>query len=362
MCADAVYPPLPDPIVTGPLPDGPDPARALRRYTRTTTVGVIPLTGGGEPPLTTPDITNWRPVPYPAQLHAGTIGSPLPVGVVPGRTIGPVLRRRNAYVWGLHGSGRTVLLADLVAGALQCTDTLVWLVGTGLARPFLHSFAHGDTDRPAIDWVAPDLTELRTMIDVAGDIAAGRAFDYAGLMFEHNTTTLPVGDGRNGNPPPHILIVTDTNNQFRGFDFQKAVDDLTYLADQSGSAGAITVVHSGLRPTYEYIPPRFGGVRIAMRPTDQDDLKTGFGCAGLPLLPHAGAGLIRYDYGQCPEPFQAFHLDPHRTAEIGEQTTAWRPAMDTLSRERGGAGYAGRWARTAPQLWTDPRRQVLDFT
>lgn len=306
--------------------------------------------------------------PYPA-LEQRSITQPMPLGRTPDRTpIGPILRDSSAYLWGRRGSGKTVVTADIIAAALQCTDTLVWTVGDERARMFLRSYVDGRVAEPPIDWVADSGEEFAAMVGVAVNIALARRAGYTDLRYEHNTNSTPVGTGHDGKPP-HILIVVDDDWMLRqgaaSQDIQRREDIQRLL--RLARAGAITIVQSGLRATGDYTSAEAlaaSPVRIAMGVTDDADLHRGFGTRGglAPLRrPTAGSGHIRTGPDALVTPFKAFYLDPERIDLIGAETASWRPRMDDLSRRAATGLYSSRWQRTGARLFPDGKQRPSSY-
>ncbi|HEX8345898.1 MAG TPA: hypothetical protein VF657_14340, partial [Actinoplanes sp.] len=122
---------------------------------------------------------------YYPDLMPRSILHALPVGVLrSGDEVGPVLRENSAYVWGQKGSGKTVTIYDIITGAIQCTDCLVWGIdlNAGAAfAPFLSAWEDGTVDRPCIDWVATTIEEVRRMAQTALEIAVDRKRYYRKL-------------------------------------------------------------------------------------------------------------------------------------------------------------------------------------
>jgi hypothetical protein len=303
---------------------------------------------------------------YPALLPRSILNA-MPLGHTrDGREIGPFFRESSCFLWGQKGSGKTGTIFDIIAGGLQCTDCLVWVVdlnGGAAAKPFLRPWADGKVDRPCIDWVASTLPEVLTMSEVALNIALDRKIHYADLKFEHNSNLMPVGNGETGNPPPEILIVIDEGATVLGMGggeitevAKQAKHNLNQIMDLARDA-AVNIVFSGLRATADVADTAFKAgtsIRIGMRVTDPAELSHGFNRWDLnPAdIPVQGSGFICCGHDENEVlVFKAYFLDPKRNYEVGETTTPWRPYMDERGMQVGGVKYANRWQRTAPQLW-----------
>lgn len=314
---------------------------------------------------------------YP-DLLPRSILNPLPVGVLRrGVETGAVLRESSAYLWGQKGSGKTVTIYDIICGAIQCTDCLVWgidLNGGAAFAPFLAAWEEGRTDRPVIDWVATDITEVAAMAQVGLDIAVDRKVFYRKLKKEHNTNLMPVGNGAPGQPPPEILIIIDEGAEVLGYagpvsqmdEDAKAARDAMDAIMRLARDAAVNIVFSGLRATSDVADPAFKAgtaVRIGMRVTDAQELAYGFGDWKLDPadIPYQGCGFICNGHEDETQAFKAYFLDPQTMDRAGEVCTPWRPFLDERGIQIGGRVYADRWRRTAHKIWSDPRPELLNY-
>lgn len=312
---------------------------------------------------------------YPA-CTMRSILAPLPVGIVRnGDEIGPILREHSAFLWGQKGSGKTVTVWDIIAGAIQCTDCLVWVIDLNAgaaAAPFLSGFEDGSVDRPCIDWVATEIAEVRRMAEVGLAMAVARKRHYRALKRKHNVNLMPVGNGGPGQPPPGILIVIDEGAEVLGIGgaqitdearaAREALDAIMRLARDA----AVNIVFSGLRATSDVADPAFKAgtaVRIGMRVTDAQELAYGFGDWHLDPadIPYQGSGFICTGHAEDTKVFKGYFLDQARMEQIGIEVTDWRPFLDPFSVGVGGQVYADRWRRTAHKIFEDPRPEVVNY-
>jgi hypothetical protein len=313
---------------------------------------------------------------YPP-IRQRSILNPLPLGQTrAGEEIGPYFRESSAYVWGQKGSGKTVTIFDIIAGGLQCTDCLVWVIdlnGGAAAAPFLSAWYEGRVDRPCIDWVATTIDEVAYMAEVGRAIAVDRKVFYRKLKRQFNVNLMPVGNGGPGQAPPEILIVIDEGAQVLGLGGGQMTDEgraarsaLNDIMDLARDA-AVNIVFSGLRATSDVADTSFKAgtaIRIGMRVTDDAELAYGFGDYSLSSkeIPYPGSGFICCGHDESDvKVFKSYYLDPDRCEDIGEQTTAWRPYVDERGLKVGGSRYANRWRRTARYIWDDPRPEMVEY-
>lgn len=323
-------------------------------------------------------------IDYP-EVQQRSILNALPLGRTRNdREIGPYLRESSAYLWGQKGSGKTGTIYDIIAGAMQCTDCLVWVIDLNrgnAARPFLKAWHDGRVGRPCIDWVATTIEEVVLMAKIGLAIALERKSYYADLKFELDTNLMPVGNGGPGQAPPEILIVIDEGATVLGIgggqnltdEGRAAREALNQIMDLARDA-AVNIVFSGLRATSDVADTAFKAgtaVRIGMRVTDDAELAHGFGDWKLSgkQIPYKGSGYIKCGHDDADDEgagddivvFKAYYLAPKRMATIGEQVTPWRPYLDERSLRVGGVTYANRWRRTARFLWDNPPEHVYSY-
>jgi hypothetical protein len=308
---------------------------------------------------------------YP-EIVPRSIMNPLPIGKTrSGKEIGPFFRESSAFVWGQKGSGKTVTIFDIIAGGVQCTDCLVWVIdlnGGSAAAPFLQSWYDGEVDRPCVDWVATTMAEVVDMATVGREIALDRKVYYRNLKRNADVNLMPVGNGTEGQPPPEILIVIDEGKTILS---PKNVDEDTRAAQAAlmeimdlARDAAVNIVFSGLRATADVADPAFKAgtaIRIGMRVRDSQELAYGFGDYNLDPdeAPYQGSGFVCVGYEESSiQVFKAYYLSPHRIEVIGQKVTEWRPYLDARGLVVAGDIYADRWRRTAHRIWPDPPERV----
>ena len=315
-------------------------------------------------------------IPYPP-IQQRSIMNMLPVGQTrAGTEIGLYMRETSLFLCGQKGSGKTVTIFDIISGALQMTDTLVFgidLNGGAAFAPFLSAWHEGTVDRPCIDWVATTLEEAAIMAQVALKMALDRKVFYRPLKALHDVNLMPVGNGGPGQPPPAIMIIIDEGAQVTGLEggqltdagreARKALNDLMDLARDAG----VTIVFSGLRATADVSDTKFKAgtaARIGMRVSDDQELAYLFGDYSLSgkEIPYQGSGYIRAGHDDSDvHVFKAYFMKPSLMKELGRAVTPWRPYLDVRGLQVAGQLYANRWRRTAGLLWTDPRPEQVVY-
>jgi S-DNA-T family DNA segregation ATPase FtsK/SpoIIIE len=314
---------------------------------------------------------------YPP-VQQRSIMNELPLGETRrGEQIGPYFRESSAFICGQKGSGKTVTIWDIIAGAIQCTDCLVWVIdlnGGAAAAPFLSAWYEGRVDRPCIDWVATTIEEVREMAIVGKAIALDRKVHYRSLKRLFNVNLMPIGNGMADQPPPEILIVMDEGAEVMGSNSKKQGTDVAREAESTlrsimdlARDAAVNIVFSGLRATADVVDPAFKAgtsIRIGMRVSDGPELAYLFDTYDLDPkdIPEQGSGFICTGYDQSQiQVFKSYFLDPARMEEIGEEVTPWRPYLDARGLQIAGPRYANRWRRTARHIWEDAGDDLVNY-
>lgn len=280
------------------------------------------------------ETTTRQVIAYPP-FRRRSITEMLPVGVDrAGQEIGPRLREGGGYIWGMIASGTTTVRSVLTAGVVQCTDALVW-TGDVNNLPDLCAFG------PAIDWAADTAEDVTAMADAALRIALERKKASYELKMAINSNDMPVGDGRDGQAPPAIVLML-TADAARHIDFQ-----LTMIRNLVRDAAIIPVIEG------KQILPEYGSVqlrasmpnRIAMRVNDKNELAHGFSRYDLEPagVSQRGDGFIATDpFSDTVVPFQGMLILPRQCREIAEQAAGIRPVLEEHSQVLAGEAYFNR--------------------
>jgi hypothetical protein len=288
------------------------------------------------------------PTRYP-DVRKRSITEALPLGTTPtGDPVGANFRESGAYLWGRTGSGMTTARRNIVAGLVQCTDAMVWVID--LTGNDFSAFTKpaGENNRRAIDWAATTPAEACEMMRVAAKVALDRKGFYAGLRMAANTNLMPVGTGADNDDPPAITIVAELSA------LADLREDLGWVMNLSRDSG-INVVLSGRSASSEVADSsvRAGtAIRIGMQPFEPAEVAFGFGRHDIDLSGGfmRGEGLIETEWAGVdgPQRFRTHLIDPFGCLRIAEQVAAWRPQLDTRGLAIAGEAYETRWDR-APE-------------
>lgn len=119
-----------------------------------------------------------------------------------GRVCVVTFREVAAMLVGLRGSGKSSLINTHLAHMTGCVDALVWMIdlkGGRTAYPWIEPFLTGESERPAIDWLATTGDEAETMLAAANAAVLGRA----------KPPKLPAGFDRNAGAIPRRGVKID---------------------------------------------------------------------------------------------------------------------------------------------------------
>lgn len=128
-----------------------------------------------------------------------------------GRVCVVTFREVAAMLVGLRGSGKSSLINTHLAHMTGCVDALVWMIdlkGGRTAYPWIEPFLTGESDRPAIDWLATTGDEAETMLVAAKAAILGRALPPA---FLRNGPRRSVKIDPTPEQPAVILIVEEAS-------------------------------------------------------------------------------------------------------------------------------------------------------
>lgn len=126
------------------------------------------------------DALKGRSLRYTMDEQVADIADPLPLGLYEtGEKALVTFLGSNAQIVGGMGSGKSVLLNNILGRALECNNAVVWVAGTDkavpLAFPWIRPWLAGKSPRPAIDWVAGEhLREVHAMLAAALRVARNR--------------------------------------------------------------------------------------------------------------------------------------------------------------------------------------------
>lgn len=280
-------------------------------------------------------------VHYPADYSPRSLLDAVRLGVRRDGTVGgPSLREDSMLVTGPKGGGKTNVLDVLTAEIGRCRDALVWhldLNGGGMSQLWLHPWLEGRTDRPAIDWAAPNPEEALLMVTVMVAIAKDRKSSYRTYKARNNVKLLPISADL-----PAIELLVDEGAESLSpretdpvkVQVREGLEELLRI----GRNEAAVPHFSALRPVSTCISPDvLSGCawRLGMFGTSAADLghmyewPKGLNADELPVK---GTTFIsrRPD---APHPLKAWYMEPEQIQDAAVAIAGYRPELDEASVE-----------------------------
>ncbi|MGW4425781.1 hypothetical protein [Streptosporangium sp. NPDC004631] len=262
------------------------------------------------------------------------------------------LREESVVLIGQKGSGKTTVLHGLIWEVSRSFNGLVAVIdvnGGSLAQPWLHPWLEGETERPALDWVACDLDEALEMSRTLVEMAIDRKTSYRHLKVKHNLSLLPMS----AQLPSYQLIV-DEGGELMSTTSRDPIkreirDNIEELLRIGRDAGFNTII-SSLRAVQDMVSPdivKQSKVKIGMYCDDEAELAYLFGWhqgADPDELAGPGTGFYRIP-GAPVRPFKAGNLLHGDIAAAAVTIANHRPDLDAAGIAVGGDAYRTRLAR-----------------
>ncbi|SFK93071.1 hypothetical protein SAMN05216275_14190 [Streptosporangium canum] len=262
------------------------------------------------------------------------------------------LREESVILVGQKGSGKTTVLHGLIWEAARCFNGLTAVIdvnGGSLAQPWLHPWLEGETERPAIDWVASDLDEALEMTRILVEMAIDRKTSYRHLKVKHNLSLLPLSAGL-----PSYQLLVDEGGELMSTTTRDPIkneirDNIEELLRIGRDAGFNTII-SSLRAVQDMVSPdviKQSRVKIGMFCDDEAELAYLFGWnkgADPDELAGPGTGFYRVP-GATVRPFKAGYLKHGDIARAAVTIANNRPDLDAAGIAVGGDVYRDRLTR-----------------
>jgi hypothetical protein len=279
-------------------------------------------------------------IPYPADYSPRSLLQLVALGEHrDGSVAGVMLRERALLLVGQTGGGKTNQLDGLTLGIGRCRDALNWHIdmnGGGMSQLWLRPWLNGETDRPAIDWVAPTPIEALFMTEIALAIAKDRKVSYREYKAAANSKLLPISPDL-----PQIEITIDEGAEVlsptnRDPITSRVRDNLEEL-QRIGRNEAVRPAISALRPTQDHIAPNIlkqSAIKMATYGTDNADLGHLYGWKrGISMddLPAPGCAFLAPDTTATPRPMKAYYLEPDQIHQAALAISGYRPDLDDPS-------------------------------
>jgi len=287
-------------------------------------------------------------IPYPADYSPRSILQPIAQGEYRDGTLATIrLREDSKLITGRKGGGKTNDLDVDTLGVGRCRDALVWhidLNGGGMSQFWLDPWLNGQTDRPMIDWAAPNPEEALYMVTLAVAIAKGRKTAYRAFKAKANSKLLPVSAQL-----PEIVVMMDegaealkpTNTDPVIRQIREGLEEIQRI----GRNEAVNVIISSLRPVSSCISPDLlnqSAIRVGTFGLSAADLghlydwqHRGISAADLPVKGTSFLGVMP----DVPRPKKSWYLEPDQIKEAAVAIAGYRPDLDQASADIANAGH-----------------------
>lgn len=253
-----------------------------------------------------------------------------------GETCGPVLRERNAAIYGMGRSGKSNTLQVMMAGLARMTDALtctIDLTGIRLSLPMLRPFLNGRTSHPAIWWVADTEDEAILLLRALNRGAIARNDGCNEIKFEVDNDKIPVG-----RTLPAFITVVDESKYVCGRNANQTIYDLMRKITDDHRDPAFRAIIAALRGTDDIITQGFQAqmhVAGIMKPADRAEIRNALGTGTDHIspsdTPYPGCAQMRLDESEPVKPYHVWRLTPKQINDIGEAVADYQPIVDTLT-------------------------------
>lgn len=315
----------------------------------------------------------------PAENRLLSINRSFSLGVMDtGREFLLKLRERVVFICGVRGSGKSTLLNLFIAQLSRMDDVLIFMIdlkGGQEARAWLLPWLRGQTDRPAIDWLATTREEAKVMLDALW--RAGTARAESG---RYGRKLRPSADA------PAIIVICDEQAVMTGHYIKEDGISSTQLATrllqiaETFRSVAIDPVVAAVRAVVDVTGnsgfKAMSEVRIGMRVTTAEEGRSIFpdhpaAAKQLAQLKDRGMGIPKVAAELYPpvhfynitdgEPDDDGHPTEDRITPIVLATAARRPQPEQLAQDAMGADYADRWDQPHMKELCEQWRQEAGF-
>lgn len=275
--------------------------------------------------------------PYPTRLERRSIYDPIPLGLSRrNEATGPILRERNLGVYGEGGSGKSNAGRVLMAGLMQCVDTLICTVdmtGLRLSHPLIDGYLKGEVERPGVWWTAFNESEAYLMLRALNRGALARNNHYNDLKREHNDDKMPCSEHY-----PLFMVVADEIKYVAGVQAIPALYDLFKKIHDDHRDPGVRACSLALRGTNEIIRQDIQAQQHAvavLKAKSKSEYVWAFGTSIGDIepsdAPYPGCAQMRMDSAEEIRPYHLFRIKPEQLEEITIATSSWRPTVDEIT-------------------------------
>jgi hypothetical protein len=275
--------------------------------------------------------------PYPKELERRSIYDPLLVGVSRrNEPAGPILRERNLGIYGQGGSGKSNAGRVLMAGLMQCVDTLICTIdmtGLRLSYPMIDGYLKGTVEQPGVWWTAFNESEAFLMLRALNRGALARNNHYNVLKREHNDDKMPCSEQY-----PQFMVVADEIKYVAGNQAIPTLYDLFKKLHDDHRDPGFRACSLALRGTSEIIKQDIQAQQhavVALKVQSKGEARWAFstdiGDIEPADTPYPGCAHMRMDSAEEIRPYHIFRIKPEQLEEIVATTAGWRPTVDEIT-------------------------------
>ena len=295
-------------------------------------------------------------VPLPAEHGTLSITRPIPLGLFEdGQVCAVTLREVATLIVGLRGSGKSNLLAVLLAQLARCPDVLIFAIdlkGGRMAAPWIEPWLAGRTSRPVVDWLATDREEAERMLRALRRAVDARSRSGSGgekilpsprqpaVLLVCDEIAVILGMGTGG---PRTSLDGVTNATLAGLATQLVMTGRSEAIDLIMATQRGTVTMTGSADLKSQCALRIGlGVasEADARLIIPDDVRI---AADLARLRYPGTGIVQQGKDGRVLPVKFYRIEHEAIGPIAERYGQVRPDPDQLLADALGEDYAARW-------------------
>ncbi|MGW4663157.1 hypothetical protein [Streptosporangium sandarakinum] len=266
--------------------------------------------------------------------------------------VGVPLREESVILVGQKGSGKTTVMHGLIWEVVRSFNALAAVIdvnGGSLAQPWLHPWLEGETERPAIDWVAGDLDEALLLSRTLVEMAIDRKTSYRHLKVQQNLSLLPMS----AELPSYQLFIDEGGEIMSPTTrdpIKREIRDNVLELQRIGRDAGFNTIISSLRAVQDMIDPaaiKQSKVKIGMYCDDEAELAYLFGWhkgADPDELAGPGTGFYRIP-GNPLRPYKQGNLLHGDIARAAAVFANRRPDLDAAGQAVGGQVYRDRLTR-----------------
>jgi hypothetical protein len=284
-------------------------------------------------------------LPMPLDLTPCSVNEPFTIGLDEfGDEIELLLREVLTMIFAPRGSGKSNLIAVLIAMLARCVDVIIWVIdlkGGRVARPWIQPWLEKGIGRPVLDWVATTPDEAALMLDAAVTAIDHRSSNGVGEKVTPSARQ------------PAIFVIADEGANLTGLRARGARGrtDLLFDLINRGRSEAVDAILAYLRATVTLTGSSDlkaqSMLRIALGAGSSADGTQALDNAGMgkaiASLKHPGSMVVQHAKDELSKG-KVYRLEAEDVPTIAEVCSARRPGLEEDLEAKLGKIYADRWS------------------